>query len=144
MYKNFFKVLKTYKNAQALADEMKIPVENLIDTFDTYNEAARKGWCPSGKDRFPGNPYKGDQELTVGFVVPVVHYVMGGILINEHAQVISNNNTPIVGLFASGETTGGIHGRNRLAGNSLVDCVVYGRIAARNALNFSKQNKSKL
>jgi len=144
MYKNFFKVLKTYKNAQALADEMKIPVENLVDTFETYNEAAKKGWCPSGKDRFPAVPYKGNEELTVGFVVPVLHYVMGGILINEHAQVINNNNQPISGLFASGETTGGIHGRNRLAGNSLVDCVVYGRIAARSALNFAKQNKSKL
>jgi len=123
---------------------MKIPVENLLDTFETYNEAARKGWCPSGKDRFPAVPYKGNEELTVGFVVPVLHYVMGGILINEHAQVINNNNQPISGLFASGETTGGIHGRNRLAGNSLVDCVVYGRIAARSALNFAKQNKSKL
>jgi len=141
MYKNFFKVLKTYKNAHELASEMKIPVENIIDTFETYNEAARKGWCPSGKDRFPAVPYKANEELTVGLIVPVLHYVMGGILINEYGQVINENDKVIAGLYACGETTGGIHGRNRLAGNSLVDCVVYGRISARSALQEKSKSK---
>jgi flavocytochrome c len=145
MYRDFFKVLKIYKNAQALADDMKIPVENLIDTFETYNNSARKGWCPSGKDRFPGYPYKADQELHVGFVVPVLHYVMGGIKIDPNANVLTPEGKIIPGLFACGETTGGIHGRNRLAGNSLVDCVVYGRIAGKSAYSFgSSQLKSKL
>jgi len=145
MYRDFFKVLKIYKNAQALADDMKIPVENLNDTFETYNQSARKGWCPSGKDRFPGYPYKPDQELHVGFVVPVLHYVMGGIKINPQANVLTKDGEVIPGLFACGETTGGIHGRNRLAGNSLVDCVVYGRVAGQSALKLaSAKSKSKL
>jgi len=145
MYRDFFKVLKVYKNAQALADDMKIPVENLIDTFETYNQSARKGWCPSGKDRFPGYPYKADQELHAGFVVPVLHYVMGGIKIDPAAHALTKEGEIIPGLFACGETTGGIHGRNRLAGNSLVDCVVYGRVAGLSACKFiSTQVKSKL
>jgi flavocytochrome c len=139
MYMKFFKVLKKADNAAALAREMNIPVENLIDTFETYNEAARKGWCPSGKDRFPAVPFKGQQELVYGIVEPVLHYVMGGILINPEAEVISQDNRPIAGLFACGETTGGIHGRNRLAGNSLVDCVVYGRVAGASAMRYCKQ-----
>lgn len=145
MYRDFFKVLKIYKNAQALADDMKIPVENLVDTFESYNQSARKGWCPSGKERFPGYPYKADQELHAGFVVPVLHYVMGGIKIDTEAHVLTKEGKIIPGLFACGETTGGIHGRNRLAGNSLVDCVVYGRIAGQSARKYSSEKlKSKL
>lgn len=40
---------------------------------------------------------------------------------------------PFKGLLAAGEVTGGIHGRNRLAGNSLLECVVFGRIAGQSA-----------
>ena len=54
MYKSdVMKVLKTYKNAHELAKEMGIPVENFKDTFDRYNYAAKTGWCPSAKPRFP-------------------------------------------------------------------------------------------
>jgi len=141
MYKNFFKVLKTYKNGQELADEIGCPVSNLADTFETYNESARKGWCPSGKTRFPGAPYHVDQELVVGVVEPVLHYVMGGIEIDTQARVKSPEGKVIPGLFACGETTGGIHGKNRLAGNSLVDCVVYGRIAGASAVKYSSGSK---
>lgn len=146
MYTNFFKVLKVYKNSYELAKEMNIDVNNLIDTYNTYNESAKKGWCPSGKPRFPGVPYKADQELRVGFVEPVLHYVMGGIGINPSAQAIDTNNNIIKGLFACGETAGGVHGRNRLAGNSLVECVVYGRVAGNSCLQMLNQSnlRSKL
>ncbi|ETO27059.1 hypothetical protein RFI_10074, partial [Reticulomyxa filosa] len=136
MYEKHFKVLKRYDNAQSLAKEMNIPIDNLWDTFNMYNESARKNWCPSGKKRFPGTPYTIDQPLMVGFVTPVLHYVMGGIAINPLAQVLTTNKAPIPGLYASGETTGGVHGKNRLAGNSLVDCVVYGRVAGRSAFHY--------
>lgn len=51
---------------------------------------------------------------------PTVHYFMGGIKINEKCE------TNIAGLYAAGEATGGIHGANRLGGNSLTDTVVFG------------------
>jgi len=66
-------------------------------------------------------------------VTPAVHYSMGGILINEKSQVISESGLPIKGLYAAGEATGGIHGLNRLGGNSLLDAVVFGRISGRSA-----------
>ena len=87
MYTNHFKVLRIFKNGKELAEEMNIPVSNLKDTFETYNQSAKKGWCPSGKNRFPGAPYHIDQELRVGFVEPVLHYVMGGIEIDTAARV---------------------------------------------------------
>lgn len=65
----------------------------------------------------------------VAMVSPVIHYTMGGLKINRYAQVLDRSDQPIPGLFAVGEVTGGIHGHNRLAGNSLLECLVFGRIA---------------
>ena len=58
---------------------------------------------------------------------------MGGVEINEKAQVINTKGNPIPGLYAAGEVTGGIHGTNRLGGNALADITVFGRIAGENA-----------
>lgn len=48
-----------------------------------------------------------------------VHYTMGGIVINEKAQVLSKEREPIKGLYAAGEVTTGVHGSNRVGGNGL-------------------------
>lgn len=66
-------------------------------------------------------------------VTPALHYTMGGLVIDEEARVVGRSASPIPGLFAAGEVTGGVHGANRLAGNSLLECVVFGRIAGRGA-----------
>jgi succinate dehydrogenase / fumarate reductase flavoprotein subunit/L-aspartate oxidase len=58
---------------------------------------------------------------------PVLHYQNGGLRIDADGQ------TTVEGLFAAGEITGGVHGRNRMMGNSLLDCVVFGRRAGRAA-----------
>lgn len=65
----------------------------------------------------------------VGTVTPVVHFTMGGVLINEKAEVLSDGGAAIEALWGAGEITGGVHGGNRLGGSSLLECVVYGRIA---------------
>jgi succinate dehydrogenase / fumarate reductase flavoprotein subunit/L-aspartate oxidase len=58
---------------------------------------------------------------------PVLHYQNGGVAIDRDGR------TGVEGLYAAGEVTGGVHGRNRMMGNSLLDCVVYGRRAGRAA-----------
>ena len=58
---------------------------------------------------------------------------MGGLAISPAAEVVTAAGKPIPGLFAAGEVAGGIHGRNRLGGNSLLDCVVFGRVAGATA-----------
>lgn len=65
----------------------------------------------------------------VGRVTPAVHFTMGGVVINEKSEVLNADGKPINGLWAAGEVTGGIHGENRLGGSSLLECVVFGRIA---------------
>jgi aspartate oxidase len=58
---------------------------------------------------------------------PVLHYQNGGLVIDEHGE------TAVEGLFACGEIAGGTHGRNRMMGNSLLECCVFGRRAGRAA-----------
>uniref|UniRef100_A0A7E4VJ14 FAD_binding_2 domain-containing protein n=1 Tax=Panagrellus redivivus TaxID=6233 RepID=A0A7E4VJ14_PANRE len=62
---------------------------------------------------------------------------MGGLKIDREATVFSEfMDKPFKWLLAAGEVTGGVHGRNRLAGNSLLECVVFGRIAAKTAVGI--------
>jgi succinate dehydrogenase / fumarate reductase flavoprotein subunit len=58
---------------------------------------------------------------------PVLHYQNGGLLIDTNAE------TTLEGVYACGEIAGGTHGRNRMMGNSLLECVVFGRRAGRAA-----------
>ena len=61
------------------------------------------------------------------YTYPVLHYQNGGLVIDEHGE------TTLEGLFACGEIAGGTHGRNRMMGNSLLECTVFGRRAGRAA-----------
>ena len=54
---------------------------------------------------------------------------------NTSAVMTDNGCDKFQGLFAAGECTGGLHGMDRLAGNSLLDCIVFGRIAGKAAVN---------
>jgi succinate dehydrogenase / fumarate reductase flavoprotein subunit len=68
-------------------------------------------------------------------VGPTTHYMMGGIRVDGDSQMSS-----IPGLFAAGEVAAGLHGANRLGGNSLSDLVVFGRRAGRFAAEFARNN----
>src|ERR1700748_265946 len=68
-------------------------------------------------------------------VGPTTHYMMGGIRVDGDSQM-----STIPGLFAAGEVAAGLHGANRLGGNSLSDLVVFGRRAGRFAAEFAKSN----
>jgi aspartate oxidase len=61
------------------------------------------------------------------FTYPVLHYQNGGLVIDRDAE------TTLEGVFACGEIAGGTHGRNRMMGNSLLECVVFGRRAGKAA-----------
>jgi succinate dehydrogenase / fumarate reductase, flavoprotein subunit len=77
-----------------------------------------------------------DVDITKGpmEVGPTMHYTMGGIRVNPETQM---SNVP--GLFAAGEVAGGLHGANRLGGNSLSDLLVFGRLAGLGAVEYAKQ-----
>lgn len=71
-------------------------------------------------------------------VGPTLHYFMGGIHVDSDTQ-----QTCVPGLFACGECTGGMHGANRLGGNSLSDLVVFGKLAGEGASNYVKALNNK-
>lgn len=66
-------------------------------------------------------------------VYPTLHYQNGGLEYNSRCE------TSIPGLFSSGEVSGGVHGENRLMGNSLLDVCVFGQIAGENAAFYAKE-----
>lgn len=71
-------------------------------------------------------------------VYPTPHYVMGGVRVNPE-----NGASTVEGLFAAGEVAGGLHGANRLGGNSLADLLVFGRRAGEGAAGYAASNTFK-
>jgi len=67
------------------------------------------------------------------YTYPVLHYQNGGLVIDEHAE------TTLEGVFACGEIAGGTHGRNRMMGNSLLECTVFGRRAGQAAAEKARR-----
>ncbi len=72
-------------------------------------------------------------------VGPTLHYFMGGIRVNSDSQ-----QTNVPGLFACGECAGGMHGANRLGGNSLSDLLVFGKLAGDSAANYVNNLENQL
>jgi succinate dehydrogenase / fumarate reductase flavoprotein subunit len=72
-------------------------------------------------------------------VAPTVHYAMGGVLVDADTTA-----TTVPGLFAAGEVAAGLHGANRLGGNSLSDLLVFGRLAGEHAAEYVCQMSSPL
>jgi succinate dehydrogenase / fumarate reductase flavoprotein subunit len=66
-------------------------------------------------------------------VGPTTHYMMGGVRVSPETQMSS-----VAGLFAAGESAGGLHGANRLGGNSLSDLLVFGKRAGEHAASFAR------
>merc|ERR1719281_751662 len=150
-------VMKFYANGEELAKDMGIPVQKLIDTHDAHYKAAKQTEkdpdggpfpaYPSGKswDEASGKTGSGkkfyhnilpgsavaSEPFYVAIITPVIHYCMGGLAIDTDSACIGANGKAIPGLYAAGEVAGGVHGNNRLGGNSLLDCVVFGRVAAK-------------
>ncbi len=69
-------------------------------------------------------------------IYPTLHYQNGGL------EIKADNETGVKNLYVAGEAVGGIHGRNRLMGNSLLDIIVFGRSAGKNAADRAKETKT--
>merc|ERR1739845_268297 len=154
-------VMKYYESGAELARDMGVPLKTLEDSHQQHYEASQKAatdpeggsWpaYPSGKSwdaasgptgsgkKFYHHIIPGSQVASepfyVAIITPVIHYCMGGLEVTADDEVISKDGV-IPGLYAAGEIAGGVHGNNRLGGNSLLDCVVYGRVAGKAACQY--------
>merc|ERR1719160_173419 len=155
-------VMKFYSSGADLANEMGIELQKLVDAHSQHAIAAAKqekdpnggefpaypdgkshdkasGPTGSGK-KFYHNVLPGSKVLEepfyVAIITPVIHYCMGGLEIDVNSSVINSNGKAIPGLYCAGEVAGGVHGNNRLGGNSLLDCVVFGRVSGKAATKY--------
>ena len=121
-----------------LAKQIGCSESILQKTFTDYNAIADgKQKDPFGKKYFHNLPFDINDTFHVALMEPVLHFTMGGIEINDKAQVLNGDSKePFEGLYACGELAGGVHGANRLGGSSLLGCVVYGRVAGESASQY--------
>ena len=152
--------MKFNESGAALAQEKGAPVTKMQDSIDAHCEASLEtariledrsphvshgdeasGKTGSGK-KFCHNLISGAdfaaEPYYVATIAPVIHYGMGGLEIDEDSAVLGSWSEAIRGLYAAGEVAGGVHGSNRLGGNSLLGCVVFGRVAVRSTLWATK------
>jgi len=133
---------ESYEGAAAA---MGVSAEVLKAELEQYAlVAAGKQADAFGKTVFPHGGINPAGVMYVMKVTPVIHYTMGGLAIDSRAQVLGKSGEPIPNLLAAGEVTGGVHGANRLAGNSLLDCTVFGRIAGKQAAELVRQHSAPL
>ncbi|MEG1813651.1 MAG: flavocytochrome c [Clostridia bacterium] len=115
-----------------LAAAFGVDAAALKETVTNYNSYVDAGKDPEfNKRSMPSKIEKAPFYMIKA--VPAVHHTMGGIKINDQAQVVGTDGQVIEGLYAAGETTGGVHGTNRLGSDALADITVFGRVAGKNA-----------
>eukprot|EP00434_Breviolum_minutum_P017455 symbB.v1.2.015405.t1/scaffold1149.1/size164316/8 len=117
-------LLTKVEGVEGLAQHFGYEVDVLKQSLRDYNAAAKNGSDIFGRSVFPDYTIEETEDFYVGEVVPVIHYTMGGIAINVEGQVLDKDQKVISGLYAVGEASGGVHGDNRLAGNSLLECTL--------------------
>ena len=115
---------------EELANCIGIPADRLVESISRYNAQQKAGldedFGRSATEMV--RPLETSPYYAV-CVTPAIHHTMGGLSVNTETQVLRADGTPIPGLYAAGEVTGGLHGANRLGGNGVADIVVNGRLA---------------
>lgn len=129
-------LVKTGQTLTKLADEIKVDENKLQETVIKWNQAV-KNQQDSDFNRTTGM----ERDISDGpffaiHIAPAVHYTMGGLKINNKTQVLNQDNTVIKGLFAAGEIVGGLHGNNRIGGNSISETIVFGRQAGQQVYKY--------
>lgn len=127
-------VVRTFHTLSELASYYGIPADALAETVARFN-AHIAGGCDPDFDK-PMLEGFGPLERPPFHAIrlwPKVHFTMGGVQINTRGQVIDLDGHAVRGLYAAGEVTGGVHGACRLGSCAITECLVFGRIAGRNA-----------
>ena len=120
---------------EALAKEINIPADAFTKTMNDWNGYVKDRNDPEfGRTSFI-NPLDKAPFYAIK-VTPGIHHTMGGLKIDGRTRVLRADGTPIAGLYAAGEVTGGVHGGNRLGGTAVSDFVVFGRIAGQEASKY--------
>jgi len=121
-------------DAASLATKAGLPSSTLVATLERYASFQKTGLDEDfGRNSTQMTAALDTPPYYAIRVKPAIHHTMGGIRVDADMHVLRTDDTPVPGLFAAGEVTGGIHGANRLGGNGVADIVVNGKIAGRGA-----------
>jgi len=131
--------VKEGQNPAELAKTSGIDATALAETIASYNKYKAAKSDPDFKRADMPRSIEPPKFYSIE-VQPGIHYTMGGVLLNATAQAVGRNGTPIPALFAAGEVTGGVHGANRLGGNSTSETITFGRIAGSGAAAYAKKS----
>lgn len=123
---------------EELAGKLNMDPATLQSTVNTWNQAVE-----SHNDAQFNRTTGMDRGITKpGFfaihIAPAIHYTMGGIHVTPKTQVLDGNGDIIKGLFAAGEVAGGLHGNNRVGGNSIAETIVFGRQAGQQVTLYAR------
>lgn len=118
-----------------LASQIDIDQTQLQATIDQWNTNVNQKKDDQFK-RTTGMQIIDQASFYAIHVAPAIHYTMGGIHIDKHTCVLNENGDAISGVFAAGEVSGGLHGNNRVGGNSIAETVVFGRQAGIQASKY--------
>lgn len=130
--------IKKYETLDELAAAYGIPAAALKEEVAKWNRYVDKKKDPDFNCMiFPETTPTLVAPFYAARLWPRVHYCMGGLVINKEAQVKNFGMQLIKGLYAAGEIAGAVHGAVRLGTCSMLDCLVFGRIAGRNAARES-------
>ena len=131
--------MKKYKSFDEFSQEMNISeyYTNIRKSILSYNQGYEQKGDRYGKKNFP-TKFKMGEIIYVGIITPCNFHTLGGVLISENSEILNENKKPIKGLFAAGEIIGGVHGEISMQGNILTESLVFGRLAAKSAINYIK------
>ena len=130
-------LVETGQTVSELAQKIDVDAKNLEQTIKSWNEAvdqkanAEYGRTTGMERKLENAPYYAIH------IHPAIHYTMGGIHILPDTRVLDGNGNVICGLYAAGEVAGGLHGNNRIGGNSIAETVIFGRQAG---IEMAKNN----
>src|SRR5690606_36903518 len=120
---------------EALAQQIEVPAEVLVNTVNTYN-----GYVDAGRDADFGRMHLVHQhgdlvriETGPFYAYPSTAAVYGtycGVCVNPQMNVLDVYGEPIAGLYAAGEMVGGLHGAAYMTGSALGKAAIFGRLAA--------------
>jgi flavocytochrome c len=126
--------IRKFDTLEELARHYSVPVAAMLEEVAKWNSYVEKRKDPEFDCMIFANSTPTVQApFYAARLWPRVHHTMGGLVINDKAQVKGFNLKTMKGLYAAGEVTGGVHGAVRLGSVAMADCVVFGRIAGRNA-----------
>ncbi|OUK34262.1 flavocytochrome c [Enterococcus faecium] len=131
----------TGKTMEELAEKIDLPKETLAKTVDGWNtDVAEKKDAQFNRATAMEHDLSSPNYYAIK-IAPGIHYTMGGVKINTNTEVLDKENQPIRGLYAAGEVTGGLHGNNRIGGNSVAEIIIFGRQAGIQAARFASENE---